>query len=129
MTTEQKGQIAVLKVQIEAEKKRARVFLPTKQDRADMVLDYRGKLYRAQVKYADGKSPRSQGCFRLDLRRRKRRYTSDEIDVLLVYIPQIDKVCWFGPEVFHNKPCLQLRLQPTKNGQQKGCRMVEDYIW
>jgi hypothetical protein len=66
MTTEQKGQIALLKVQIEAENKGAEVFLPNKQSRTDMVLAYRGKLYRVQVKYADGKPQNSQGAIPLD---------------------------------------------------------------
>jgi hypothetical protein len=103
--------------------------VPTLPARYDLVLDYGGRLYRAQVKYADSKSPTSQGVIRVDLRRRKRCYTKEEIDVLLVYVPQIDKVCWFGPEFFDNKVGLQLRIAPTLNGQKAGCRMVDDYIW
>ncbi len=128
-TSSQKGQLAFLKVQIEAAKKGAVVSVPTVPARYDLVIDYQGKLHRAQVKYADGKAPRSEGAIRLDLRRRKKCYTRDEIDVVLVYVPQIDRICWFAPEVFHEKASLFLRLQPAKNGQQRGCRMLDGFIW
>jgi hypothetical protein len=129
LTTDQKGQIAFLKVQIETRMKGAVVLVPTTPERYDLVLDYQGQYYRAQVKYADGNASHSQGCVRVDLRRRKRVYTKDEIDILLVYIPRIDKVCWFRPSVFHNKTSLYLRLRPTNNGQKNGCWMADDFIW
>jgi hypothetical protein len=128
-TTEQKGQIAQAKVLIEAARKGVMVLFPATQARYDLVLDYKGRFYRAQVKYADGKAQHSVGAVSLHLRRRKKCYTADEIDVLLVYLPQIDRVVWFGPEVFNNKATLYLRLQPSKNGQKSGCRMVEEFIW
>jgi hypothetical protein len=129
LTTEQKGQIALAKVLIEAARKGAETYLPTTQTRYDLVLDYRGKLYRAQVKYADGKIRRAQGAIALHLRRRKRCYTAGEIDVVLAYLPRLDRVAWFGPEVFDGKAALYLRIVPAKNGQHSGCRMVEDFLW
>ena len=103
--------------------------MPSLPCRYDLVLDYRGKLYRVQVKYADCKAQNSQGAVPLDLRRRKRRYSRAEIDALLVYIPQIDQVCWFGPEIFDDTINLQLRMLPTRNGQKRGCLMVEEFVW
>jgi hypothetical protein len=129
LTTDIKGQIALLKVLMAAANKGATVSLPTTPLRYDLVLDWEGKLYRAQVKYADGKSPHSEGAIRVDLRRRKRQYSQDEVDILLVYVAQVDRVCWFGPEVFHQKAGLHLRTKPAKNGQAKGCLSVENYIW
>ncbi len=129
LTTDQKGEIAVLKVREEALRKGAVVSIPSIPARYDLILDYQGRLYRAQVKYAESKSPNSQGAVRVDLRRRKRLYTHDEIDLLLVYVPQIDRILWFGPEVFHHKVGLQLRLLPCKNRQKSGCRMAEGFIW
>jgi hypothetical protein len=81
------------------------------------------------VKYSNGKSQHSQGAIRLDLRRRKRCYTKEEIDVLLVYVPKTEKVYWFGPEYFHQRAALQLRIARTRNGQKKGCLMAESFIW
>jgi hypothetical protein len=129
LTTDAKGEIASLRVRIEAFKKGATVSLPSTPARYDLVLDYHGKLYRAQVKYADCKAVRAQGALQLDLRKRKRLYTRDEIDVVLVYVPQIDKICWIPPELFHNRATLMLRLLPTRNGQKKGCVMAHDFIW
>jgi hypothetical protein len=129
LTTEQKGQIAFLHVQIEAAKKRAVILFPSTPVRYDLGLDYQRRFYRAQVKYADGKTFHSTGAVRLDLRRRGRCYSQDEIDVVLVYVPQIGKVCWLPPEVFHNKPTVFLRLTPAKNKQTKGCLMAESYVW
>lgn len=129
LPTKQKGQIALAKVLIEAAKKGAEAYLPTTQARCDLLLEGGGRFYRVQVKYADGKSSHSHGSVMLHLRRRKKCYTAEEIDVLLVYLPQLDKVGWFGPEVFHNKAALALRIKPAKNGQSKGCRMVDDFLW
>jgi len=56
-------------------------------------------------------------------------YDENEIDVLLVYLPKIDKICWFGPEIFSQKQGVSIRLNPAKNGQVKGCIAVEDYLW
>src|SRR5262249_38576397 len=129
LTTEQKGQIALYKVLLRAQEKGVLTSLPTVQARYDVILDHEGKLYRAQVKYADGKAQNSVGAISLHLQRRKKRYRQDEIDVLLAYLPQIDKICWFGQEIFDDRTSIYLRLTPSKNGQKKGCWMVADYIW
>jgi hypothetical protein len=129
LTTDQKGQIAFLKVQLEARMKGAVVLVPTTPERYDLVLHYQGQFYRAQVKYADARPSHTRGAVHVDLRRRKRRYTQDEIDVVLVYVARIDRVCWFGPPIFHNKPDIHLRTEPAANNQKKGCRMVDDFIW
>ena len=129
LTTEQKGQIALAKVMMEAARKGFLAFLPTSPVRYDLLLECERKFIRVQVKYADSKSPNSQGAVRVDLRRRKRRYTKEEIDLLLVYVPQIDQVCCFGPEMFDNRFALQLRLEATRNGQKKGCLIARDHVW
>ncbi len=130
LSTDEKGQIAVCKVCVEAIKRGAELYFPTTPVRYDLIMDYQGKLYRAQVKYADGKCHHATGVIPLHLRKRKGRcYTRDEIDVLLVYIPSIDRVCWFGPEIFDNKMVLHLRLTPARNNQRSGCLMVQDHLW
>jgi hypothetical protein len=73
--------------------------------------------------------PHASGSILLHLRRRKRRYTKEEIDVLLVYVPQLDQVCWLPPDEFHNRSSVSFRVKPARNGQRKRCRMIEDYIW
>jgi hypothetical protein len=133
MDSSQKGQMACVKVQWRAFEKQAVISVPLNPDcRYDMIVDWCGKLYRAQVKYAGRVGTKVQGVTIVGLTkgdRGERRYTSDEIDVLLVYIAALDQICWFGPEIFHGKTALQIRYSPTKNGQKKGCILVEDYVW
>jgi hypothetical protein len=94
-----------------------------------LLLEREGSFLRVQVKYADSKSPHSEGAVRVDLRRRQRLYTREEFDLLLVYVPQIDQVCCFGPDMFDNRHGLQLRLKATLNGQRRGCLIAQDYVW
>lgn len=80
-------------------------------------------------------SSRSEDSIQIDLRKdskegaKKRAYTAQEVDLVLVYIPQVDRVVAFGPEHFNEKCFIIVRLTPPKNGQQKGSKMAEDFIW
>jgi len=102
--------------------------------RYDYIIERDGKLFRAQVKYADGKHKRTFGAVQVNLRKqikknRNHPYNGDEIDALLIYVPKLDKICWFGPEIFNGKQNLSIRIAPSKNGQIKGCLAAEDYLW
>jgi hypothetical protein len=134
----QKGGVAVVKVQLRAMElsamgQRVNTSIPTNPDcRYDMIVDQCGKLYRAQIKYAGGVRIGTAGAAVVSLtkgERGEKRYTSDEIDVLLVYVPIVDKICWFGSEVFHSRTQLHIRYAPTQSGRSKGCVMLEDYVW
>ena len=133
-----KGMMACTKVQMRALELREAgqnvfVSVPTNPEcRYDMVVDRCGKLYRAQVKYAGGSRADVSGVAIVSLtkgKRGERRYTSDEIDVLLVYVPVVDKLCWFGPEVYHDRTQIHIRYAPTRSGRMHGCVMFEDYVW
>jgi hypothetical protein len=105
--------------------------------RYDLILDDDLKLYRTQVKYADGNSPKHvNGIVPLGLRKWRSDgravipyYTATEIDLLLVYVRKIDKILWLGPEVYDGRKNLFLRIEPTRNNQAKGCLMAANYIW
>lgn len=140
ITTNQKGQIAQLKVEARAVEKGWVVSRTSEGARYDLVLDNGSKLYRAQVKWGESKHHNAEGSVQVNLRRfvgndrdgkrtKTKTYSKDEIDVLLVYVPQVDKVCWFGAEHFDGKPMLIVRYLPTKNGQKYKTRMVGDYVW
>ncbi len=129
MNTRNKGEYAKLKVMLRAAELGYVVSLPTTEVRYDVVLEKDGEFQRAQVKYADGQPGHATGSVRLALYRRGRLYDGDEIDVILVYLPRLDKICRFGPEVFHNKQILQIRYAPAKSGQRQGCLMAEAYFW
>ncbi|HLL75232.1 MAG TPA: group I intron-associated PD-(D/E)XK endonuclease [Pyrinomonadaceae bacterium] len=102
--------------------------------RYDCILDIEGKLYRSQIKYCDCKSVTAAGALQLRLRSQAgqgaaRCYTADEVDALLVYLPCVDRICFFPQEVFCGKSGLNIRLEPTRNGQSKGCVPAEEFYW
>jgi PD-(D/E)XK endonuclease len=129
-----KAEIAMMKVSMRALQTGAFVSNPIFEGaRYDYIIERDGKLYRAQVKYADGKLG-SAGAVYLNLRKQIKKnkncpYNESEVDVLVVYVPKIDKVCWFGPEVFCGKQGLAIRISPAKNGQIRGCLAADDYLW
>jgi len=102
--------------------------------RYDCILDINGKLHRAQIKYCNCASAHSSGAFTVRLRSNPgqgaaRCYTSDEVDALLVYLPSVDKICFFPPDVFCGKTAISIRLEPSRNGQSKGCLPARNYFW
>ena len=130
-----KAEIAMMKVGIRALQLGAFVSKPIFEGaRYDYIIERDGKLYRVQVKYADGKNKTADGVVIVNLRKQIKKnknhpYNESEVDALVVYMPKIDKVCWFGPEVFSGKQGLSIRIAPAKNGQIKGCLAAEDYLW
>lgn len=121
-TTYRKGQIAVCRVLERAAELGWIASIPFTEARYDLVLDQGdGKLLRVQVKYCDSKQRNSQCSVRLDLRKECRNngkvktYSSSEIDVILVYIPQVQKICWLRTELFHGKNQISIRLSESRN--------------
>jgi hypothetical protein len=131
------GEIAVAKVVLRAMEKGWTPFRPLMECRCDLILDDGFKLHRVQVKYAGAKSPKSASGvipvglkkWRTDGRPPLLYYTAAEIDAVLVYVRAIDQLLWFGPEVFERRRQLSIRVEPTRNGQQKGCLMAANYVW
>ena len=127
-----KAQLASLKVQMWANQLGYVVSIPTVESRYDILVDVDGKIFRCQVKYAGRKL--TSGATELDLRKetrnngKKRLYTKDEIDVILVYVPEEDKVLWIDHSKFHNRKSLTIRhIENTKCKQDS--IFVNDYIW
>src|SRR5215475_6086455 len=130
-----KAEIAMMKVGMRALQLGASVSKPIFEGaRYDYIIERNGKLYRAQVKYADGKVSRVGGSVYVNLRKQIKKdknypYNENEVDALVVYVPKIDKICWFEPDVFCGKQGLIIRISPAKNGQIKGCLAAADYLW
>lgn len=137
LSTAQKAEIAIAKVQMRVAEKGIAMSIPTTDSvRYDAIIDDGTKLFRVQIKYCDRRSTNSDGAVSLELTSYHRSgklsytgYTADEIDVMIVYVPRIDKLLWFGPETFEGKQAIQIRLEPTKSGQVKGCLFAHNYIW
>lgn len=132
---QRKAEIARLKVESRALELGVICSRPSVEGtRYDCILDVAGKLYRAQIKYCDCAAGNSSGAVQLRLKSNAgkgaaRCYTEEEVDALLVFVPSIDRICFFPQEVFCGKAGLTIRLEPTRNGQLKGCVVASHYVW
>ena len=135
MNTINKGEIAELKVQLLAAEKGFIVSRPTVPARYDCIIDDGKSLTRTQIKYADGKSDKAEGSVGIRLqqpflrRREGKNYRRDEVDLVLAYLPCVDKVVALRPDNFHDKSIVTIRFNPPKNGQKKGIFLVDDFLW
>ena len=136
ISAQQKAQIAMLKVQLRAAELGFMVSLPTEaSSRYDAIVDDGQALLRAQVKWGGVASSHSKNAVEVDLRKgnntrlKTRKYSGDEIDLLLVYLAEEDRVLAFGPKVFHNKASVFIRTAPPLNGITKRVLMSEDHVW
>lgn len=133
-TTNIKGQIAASKAELRALELGYIPSKPIFDARYDLILDDGQKLKRVQIKYADGKTTNSQGSIAVKLayQNRKRQvytYKNSEVDGLIVYLPKIDRLCFFEPNIFSGKTRIQIRYLNSKNNQKKGIILAEDYFW
>lgn len=124
-----KGRIGEQKVILRALEKGWQVNLPVVPGRYDLVLDDGSRLYRTQVKYTDNKPSKSSGSVTLSLWRRGLTYRRGEVDLLLVYIPKIDRIVAFNPDEFCGKGSLTIRFEGTKNNQSSGVCQASDRFW
>jgi len=131
-----KGEIGHLKVEMRAIEKGFTVCYPRVESRFDMILvDDTGKCFKAQVKYTDHEPTQSDNAIIVSLTKqtrntgKRKRYTKEEVDVVLAYIPKMDKILWIGPDLFDNKATLTFRMAPSKNNQTTGTRNISDFVW
>lgn len=131
-----KGTIAFSKAEIRALSKGYIVSKPsTDCCRYDMIIDDGVDLIRIQVKYAGGKNSNSTGNTVVNLRKEykngksKNGYTKEEVDAIVLYIPQIDEVCYFPIEMLEGKKTLTIRYEKAKNNQVKNVIYAKDFIW
>ncbi len=137
MDTNAKGELAMLQVQLRALEVGAFLSKPVREAcRYDLIVDWQGQLYRAQVKYCDRASSHSTGAVALragNITRSKKAtfpcYTAEEVDILLVYVPKMNEVLWLPPAQFDGKQNISIRYQSSLNNQTKGCLWAADFIW
>lgn len=131
--TVQKGEIACLKVELEAVRHGLIISKPlTDCCDYDRIIDYGQKLERIQIKYGDGQSTHSVGCITVSLERTskgKLLYDATNVDAIFVYLPKIDKVCRFEPKDFVGKSKLYVRIEPPKRNHTKNVMLVENFVW
>ena len=134
ITTNTKGQLAVSKSELRAFELGYLPSRPLFDTRYDLILDDSETLKRVQIKYADGSPSHSSGAVvvKLDYEDRKKNvhtYKEQEVDALIVYIPKIDRLCYFPQSVFVGKRKINIRIVKTKTNQTKRIIYAKDYYW
>lgn len=135
MNSNWKGQLATTKAQVRAIELGYLVSIPIMDYRYDLVLDDGKKLWRVQIKYANRSSSNATGSVTVNLayetrgRRHVYTYQDDEVDALVVYVPKIDRLCWFPCEAFIGKKALSIRLEPPLNQQKTKIYYASEYFW
>lgn len=134
LTTNMKGQLAVSKAEIRALELGYIPSRPLYDSRYDLIVDTKKKLIRAQIKYGGGVASNSSGnaVVKLDYETRNRKvytYNKLEVDALIVYLPQVDKLCFFPKKIFIGKRKICIRILEPKNNQAKRIIAARDYYW
>lgn len=129
-----KGQLAQSKAELRSLEKGYLPSRPIYDNRYDLIVDTTKELLKLQVKYADGKPSSSNGSVIVklayeDRQKKVHTYQQNEVDGLLVYIPKIDKVCFFTTDMFIGKRNLCIRIEKPKNNQKRGVIFAKDYLW
>lgn len=131
MNTIEKGAIAEQKVILRAIEKGIVVSRPITPTRYDLLFDDGKDIKRVQVKYGDG-GGNSENAVSVQLRSWSngsyKVYTEDEVDIILAYIPKIDKIVQL-PSTAFGKRTLSIRLAEAKNGHHAKCNFADDLVW
>jgi hypothetical protein len=134
LSTDRRGEIAKFKVELRAAEKGWVSSRTVDGARYDLVLDDGTRLYRAQVKYGGGKRINAQGAAVLQMAKRENGsakcnpYTEEDIDVIVAYLPIVDRVVWIPPELFLGKTAIQIRVTPPVNGVT-GIHRLDELLW
>lgn len=134
ITSNVKGQLAVSKAEIRAFELGYLPSRPLYDARYDLIIDDSKTLQRIQVKYANGHHKNTSGVVIVkleyeDRQKKAHTYQKEEVDALVVYIPKINKLCYFPPERFMGKRKLSIRLEKAKTNHKKRIIYAKDYFW
>lgn len=134
ITSNIKGQLAVSKAEIRAFELGFIPSRPLYDSKYDLLVDNGSKILRLQIKYADGKPSNSKGAVVVKLEYVDRQkivhtYQNKQVDGLVVYIPKINRLCYFPKKIFVNKRRLNIRISDSKNNQKQRVIFAKDYYW
>lgn len=97
----------------------------------DLILDDGGKLYRLQCKTGllDGNRITFNTCSSYTTAGGVQQFVNyqGKIDMFAVYCPQLDRIYLVPIEDIPNSRQANLRLKPSRNRNQYGHRMAEQY--
>lgn len=117
LSSKNKGEIAQLKIQLEAARRNIISSIPTTEVSYDILLDSRNNIKRAQIKYCNGVDNKNKNCLRINLcdygktKSKRKYYTSYEIDILLVFVPKLNRILAYNPVFFHKRKRIYINLK------------------
>ena len=132
--TKNKGDLGILKVQLELHLQGFSVFTSQSEHEAFDLVAYKNQQFqRVQVKYRtaeNGKVDVPVTTTWADKNGNHRTaYDLNEIDVIAVYCPDTDLVYFIPVAELEGKSTgISLRLETPKNNQMKGVRMADQYL-
>ncbi len=134
ITSNVKGQLAVCKAEIRAFELGYIPSRPLYDCRYDLIIDDSKTLKRIQIKYANRTPKSSTGIVIVkleyeDRQKKAHTYQKKEVDGLVVYIPKIDKLCYFPPDIFLGKRTISVRIEKAKTNHVKRIIHAKDYLW
>jgi hypothetical protein len=131
LTTNQKGIVAETAIIHEATKLGIIVSRPLDDARYDLILDLPSGLMRVQCKWARQIGEviivRSYSNRRAAEGFRRRVYTSDEVDAVAAYCPDLGTSYLLPTPLFSGTAQIHLRLAPSRNNQSTGIHWAENY--
>ncbi len=134
MNTHSRGDIAEMKIAVDAMARGYKVSIPFGHDTSyDLVIDIDGEMNRVQVKCVISEDDRilipGRSIGKLEGNSVRRNYTKDNIDWIAVLDERTDNIYYIGAEELGptGKDYITLRLKPTLNNQVKGIRWAKDF--
>lgn len=124
-----KGAVGEMKVAAELISRGFHVFTELGDlSRIDLIAERDKKLIKIQVKAYNSKN----GVINLYSKKSGPNYSfnyeNDEVDIFAVYVLDRDTIFYVpSNELCEYSSSMNIRLEPAKNGQKKGVKLVEDY--
>ena len=135
MNSHAKGVLGEERVIIAATERGYIVSRPILDARYDLLLDNGEEIYRVQAKYVSTAPTDTQGSFEVPLSAQcrnndyERSYGEAEIDAVIVFLSEIEVMCWLPIDIVAERNTINLRYKPARNGQRHGINSVDDYRW
>ncbi len=128
--TKTKGDLGVLKAQVDLFEQGWEVLLPLTEHAPFDLVAYRNEEFRrVQVKYRSAKDGKMALSFRSVWSDQNgihtRKMNKNEVDVVCLYCPEVDKCFYVDPKDFNES--VFLRVAPSKNNQTAGVNFAEDF--
>jgi hypothetical protein len=132
MTTDQKGAIAEMAIQLEAVKLGLDVYRPLAEGgRCDLILGFGYELLRVQCKWAplvdDVVVVRCSTFRRTREGYRKTTYTAAEVDAIAAYCDKLNRCFLIPIDRVDGRPSIALRVAPTRNNQRLGINWADEF--